>query len=585
MQKTERLRAHGRTIGSRPFSFTLAILNISLALGLTSHGLAPAGLAGPLTVSSANPRYFVDSTGKVVLLGGSHHWINFIDSGTNSPPPAFDYDAYLDFLTGLHHNFFRLWAQGLPKKSYSLQNAGPWYQSPQAWLRTGPGNATDGLLKFDLTQFNQAYFDRLRLRVQKANERGIYVSIMLFDGYHLQFDRLSDDGFPLTGANNINGIDDGGGTRSQNLSVIPSAVLAVEEDYVRKVIDTVNDLPNVLYEIANEAGGSYSTTWQQHFIAFVKNYEASKGFQHPVGFTFQYSGGTDSTLYSSGADWVSPSDSLPANDGTRHVILNDTDHSYFWVGMKADGPQSWRNFVWRNFTAGNSALFMDPYLMPWTSGGNVRNNPGGCVSGPSCTVVDPFWDPIRKNIGYMLDYANSKLDLVKMTPRGDLASTSSCLANAVPTNAEYLVYAPNGGSFTVNLSATSRPLNVEWLNPSTGAISSGGTVTGGASSQLFTPPFSGNAVLYLLDVAGHAPPFMITSIARGGNNDVNLVWNGRQGTNVVQISTGGSIGQYTGNYLDLASNILSSAKVTNYTHTGGAAIAPSSYYRIRLVQP
>src|SRR6185295_2310172 len=161
--------------------------------------------------------------GKAVLLGGSHHWINLIDSGTTYPPPAFDYDAWLDFLATNHHNFFRLWAQGLPKKNYGLQDAGPWYQSPQAWLRTGPDNATDGLPKFDLTLFNQAYFDRLRLRVEKARARGMYVSIMLFDGYHIQFDRRSDDGFPLTGANNINGVDDGGGTKSQDLSVIPAA--------------------------------------------------------------------------------------------------------------------------------------------------------------------------------------------------------------------------------------------------------------------------------------------------------------------------------------------------------------------------
>jgi hypothetical protein len=465
--------------------------------------LPATGISGPLTVSSLNPRYFVDPNGKTRLLGGSHHWVNLIDTGTVSPPPVFDYDAYLAFLSTNHHNFFRLWAQGLPKMNYTIQNAGPWYQSPQPWLRTGPGNATDGLLKFDLSQINQAYFDRLRLRVQKANARGIYVSIMLFDGYHIQFDRRSDDGYPLSGANNINGVDDGGGTRSEDFSVIPGTVLAVEENYARKVIDTVNDLPNVLYEIANEAG-SYSTGWQQHFIALVKTYEAGKPFQHPVGFTFQYSGGSDSALYASSADWVSPAERFPSNDSSRHVLLNDTDHSYFWTAMKSDGAQLNRAFVWKNFTAGNSAKFMDPYLMPWSIGGNVRNNPGGCGAGPSCTTVDPAWNPIRQNIGYMLDYANSKLDLAKMTPHGNLASTGNCLANAAPAGAEYLIYAPSSGSFTVNLSGTTRSLTVEWLNPSTGAVSSGGTVSGGLSAQTFTPPFSGDAVLYLVDAQGHA---------------------------------------------------------------------------------
>ena len=461
-------------------------------------------ISAPLDISTVNPRYFADPSGKAVLLGGSHHWLKFIDSGTVFPPPAFDYGAYLDFLASNHHNFFRLWAQALPKKNYTIQDAGPWYQSPHPWLRTGAGNATDGQPKFDLARFNQAYFDRMRSRVQQAGARGIYVSIMLFDGYHILNDRRSDDGFPLSGANNINGVDDGGGTRSQDLGSIPAAVLAAEEAYVRKVIDTVNDLPNVLYEIANEPGSS-SLSWQQHFITFVRSYEAGKPFRHPVGFTSPWGGSADSTLYSSMAEWVSPAEQFPSNDGTRAVILNDTDHSYGWSAMQAGGAAAHRAFVWKNFTAGNSVLFMDPYLMPWTTSGDTRNAPGGCSSGPSCTTLDPRWDAIRKNIGYMLDYANGKLALAKMLPRGSLSSTGHCLANPASAGAEYLVYAPSGGTFTVNLSATTRTLNVEWLNPTTGAISSAGTVTGGSSSHSFTAPFGGDAVLYLVDAAGHGP--------------------------------------------------------------------------------
>jgi len=38
------------------------------------------------------------------------------------------------------------------------------------------------------------------------------------------------------------------------------------------VIDTVNDLDNVLYEISNESDGN-SEAWQYHMINFVKSYE------------------------------------------------------------------------------------------------------------------------------------------------------------------------------------------------------------------------------------------------------------------------------------------------------------------------
>jgi hypothetical protein len=47
-------------------------------------------------------------------------------------------------------------------------------------------------------------------------------------------------------------------------------------------------------------------------------------------------------------------------------------------------------------------------------------------------------------------------------------------------------------------------LAVEWFNPSTGATIAGSPIRSGSSSQSFTPPFSGDAVLYLVDTAGHA---------------------------------------------------------------------------------
>ncbi len=64
------------------------------------------------------------------------------------------------------------------------------------------------------------------------------------------------------------------------------------------------------------------------------------------------------------------------------------------------------------------------------------------------------------------------------------------------------MYAPNGGTFTVNLSATTRMLNVEWFNPATGTTTSAAAITGG-STKSFTAPFTGDAVLYLVDAAGH----------------------------------------------------------------------------------
>ena len=93
--------------------------------------------------------------------------------------------------------------------------------------------------------------------------------------------------------------------RSESQSLTNPAVTALQEAYVREVIDTVNDLDNVLYEIANETEERPASQWQYHMIDFVKQYEGAKPKQHPVGMTVPYPG-SDDQVFDSDADWISP---------------------------------------------------------------------------------------------------------------------------------------------------------------------------------------------------------------------------------------------------------------------------------------
>jgi hypothetical protein len=227
----------------------------------------PGAAAGPLVVCEANPRYFAvasgDSSerdGAVVYLTGSHIWNNFHDGLGPGPdcasvPERNDYAAYLRFLKDHRHNVIRLWRW----EQFRSQAAGGSFHlcmTPQPWSRTGPGVAKDGKPKLDLTNFDEAYFERLRDRVISAGNEGIYVIVMFFDGFGLHLTPPPDnvEGHPLHAANNVNEMSIASIEDYQVLPLHPG-VQAIQEAYLRKVVDTVHDLPNVLYEVANESSG------------------------------------------------------------------------------------------------------------------------------------------------------------------------------------------------------------------------------------------------------------------------------------------------------------------------------------------
>src|SRR5262249_11861624 len=156
-------------------SLLFVITQLVACLIILIQVLSLAEAAGPLSVKTNTPRYFVDSKGNPVYLIGSY--LNDYNTLSGSS----DFASYLDFLQQQNQNFTRVW--GWEQSPSINDNTGQISFSTQSYERTGPGLALDGGLKFDLTRFNQAYFDQLRYRVLEAAQRGIYVSVMLFEGF------------------------------------------------------------------------------------------------------------------------------------------------------------------------------------------------------------------------------------------------------------------------------------------------------------------------------------------------------------------------------------------------------------------
>jgi len=445
-----------------------------------------------LKAHASNPRYFSDDSGKAVYLTGSHTWNNLQEVEWPLFPVdrwefPFDYHKYLDWMHEHNHNFMRLWNWEHTAFFHDFSNVPRFYPNPFA--RTGPGNAKDGLPRFDISRFDDGYFHRLRQRVELACDRGIYVSVMLFQGFSIFLTGSPDkenpwDGHPLHRENNINGFDgDPENTGVGHLvhTLQNPAITALQESFVARVIDTVNDLDNVLYEIANEARIE-SVDWQYHMISFIKRYEGDKPKRHPVGMTavmnMNEMVGKIDYLIDSPADWISPGcacgwgdwlNDPPAADG-RKIIISDTDH--LWG---EGGDRAW---VWKSFCRGINPIYMDNLKDTHESHGTV-------------------WDQksARKAMGDTLRYAE-RMDLASTIPSVDISSTGYCLANE---GKEYLVY--NAGSlnstFTVDLAPGK--YTFEWFNPAEHTVEGTGTLESKGGRQVFQAPciFNSDAVLYL----------------------------------------------------------------------------------------
>jgi Putative collagen-binding domain of a collagenase len=461
---------------------------------------------GPLRVLPTNSRYFTDNSGRAIFLTGSHSHPTIQDRGDTDPPRVFDYSGFLDFLEQHNHNFTRLWAweetQDPTAAGLGLHMA--FTSSPTLWMRTGPGTALDGKPKFDLTQPNPAYLNHLRSRVIAARDRGVYVSIMLFQGWSLEHKGVAGrdpwSAHPFNRNNNVNGIDgdlnrDGQGIEVHTLAM--PAVTALQTTYVRAVIDAVNDLDNVVYEITNESP-SESKAWQYSMTNRIRDYELTKPKQHPVGMTAHGPPWENAGLYASPAQWISLAGvdphNPPATDG-RKVSIQDDDHSL---------PNWWdRISLWKSFLRGHNLIALDPVDRDWPTWGLWV----GMGSGPGRTA-DSF-EAVRQTMGHTLGYAE-KMNLAAMVPRNDLASTGYCLAHP---GSEYLVYQPASGDFTVNLAAGT--YRAEWFNPLTGSDFDGASFTTGGGRRSFTPPFEGDALLYLRS-NGQAPPPPRPLVRRAG---------------------------------------------------------------------
>ncbi|RME90821.1 MAG: hypothetical protein D6766_12710 [Verrucomicrobia bacterium] len=402
--------------------------------------------AGTLAVHPDNPLWFTDGSGRAICLAGHQ---SFVDLQDNSFNKAFirghvrtlDWDEYVRFLKAHRFNYLRnwvIWSTG----SGSMAPINRAIATPMPYERVpGHGKARDGGDKFDLTRFNEAFFQRLRRRCRDLQENGIHVSIMLFEVYgFLRGEEVGTppqalwDGNVFNGANNINGIDvdeDGNGNGMEFFFTDDPRIRELQRAYARKVLDTLNDLDNVFYEIANELE---APQWQHEMIRFIRRYEKSKPKQHLV---LMSAGGRTRSgrwrqmgpapLIQGPADCFAVAGSWNGGRFRRKDPPENRAGKPGIVDMDHVSPGSTDvGYVWSAFTRGyHFNLYDRPFEQPDAEG--------------------PEWERIRRSVGRAASYAR-RLDLVRARPRSAMSSTHFCLGDP---NDALVVYQPRAGDVRV----------------------------------------------------------------------------------------------------------------------------------------
>lgn len=238
--------------------------------------VAAAGAEPPLALHPENPHYFLWRGEDVVLITSGEHFGAVLNLD-------FDYVRYLDELQRNKLNHTRTFS-GVYREIASSPGLAGNTLAPQPerylcpWARSGTPAYADGGNKFDLSQWDPAYFARLHDFLVQAGKRGIVVELNLFCP-------LGNDEVwamcPLHPRNNVNGTPDC--PREEVFTLKHSTLLNFQLAMTRKLVQELQPYDNLYYEICNEPyAGGVTMEWQHRIIDEIVAVERDCEHRHLI---------------------------------------------------------------------------------------------------------------------------------------------------------------------------------------------------------------------------------------------------------------------------------------------------------------
>ena len=448
----------------------------------------------PLSLHHDNQHYFLFRGKPAVLIGSTEHYGAVMNLD-------FDYVKYLDEISDKGLNITRTFsgiyvepqgAFGIAKNTLAPGEGRficPWARSDEPGY-PGGGN------KFDLTKWDEAYFERLKDFISEAGKRNIVVELDLFSNF---YDTLQWKLSPLYYKNNINNVE-AISDQKEVLSLRHPDLLKKQEEIVEKILAECNEFDNLYYEVCNEPyfGDLQALDeWEEHMTNIIADTEKQLPLKHLISQNIQNGSlkieNPHPAVSVFNFHYAKPPVTVEMNYGLNKPIGDNE------TGFNGIEDVKYRTEGWDFLTAGGALYNNLDYSF------TAENEDGSFVVAPG----QPGGGGVAlRNQLKLLKDVFGEIDFINMRPSNHLLKNSPDGNSTVRILAEegeqYLLYLNNsktgkkinsesvgerGAIYEVSLELPSGDYKGEWIDPVTGDRTKFLiTKHGGGEYHFTTPP-------------------------------------------------------------------------------------------------
>jgi hypothetical protein len=486
------------------------LLSASILILLISCQTTNQKKTDVLSLHPENPNYFLYQGKPTILITSGEHYGAVMNAD-------FNYEKYLRTLKNDGLNYTRIFLgpySEIGDNTFGISN-NTMNPKPESWLTPWIKKTESG--KYDLSQWNSVFFDRLKSYINEADKNGIVVEVTLFTSYYTNHQWSTS---PFNPKNNIQGFDSI--SFKQVNTVNNGALMEIQEKYVRKVVQELNGFGNVFFEIQNEP-------WSDNPL-FAEKISSTDTLTHPANWQQIVETAKPESL-----EWQKKIAQIIAEEETQlpntHLIAQNI--SNFKNKIKNPNPNiSIFNFHYAYPETAYENLYLNKVIgldetgfMPhqdilyrsqaWKfmlAGGAIYNNLDysfivGKEDGTHpIDSVTPGWShpKYRKQMKIMKDFIES-FNFIRMKPdnsillviKGNIADFQ-VLAE---TGKQYAIYFEKAKSASIELVIPNGKFNAEWLYPISGIKTKTENLTSNNGKIAITcPDFDEDVVLRLVSL-------------------------------------------------------------------------------------